>query len=1498
MNDFKLLKKNLGIFLTLTLAVSGVFTSQNMTIHMKNTHAAAITSSKFSQVRKRNVSSLPWSKSSSDGGKSGAIPYFSEEEQEKHGEIFFDKKSVGKTVDESEEPEAVESATTPPAFPSDSAELNLNEEHVIGAAALLLSSCNVMLEITGDNCKAIVTAPGVTGDYHTNLNISNKKIVIRCSNIGNFGNAYSVPVNISIANSSNTPIFLELVPYSYDRPNSMYYQSINTQNSANVCIRSTGDTNISEKVTANDNSRLILFGPQILAPRVITSASTSRAGFYNTITETSLCGKGTFEILGDSQITSSSVTRMETDATPTLELGDSARLTTNCIQDYNIKTSGTSILTANNSSGSAIRSSSIQANDQSKIKAECSGDNTAIEPIGDSDINLVSSSGATIEAKSTNEAAIGRSKGSSNNTVINIKGASNVMAESTGTSSTIGGGTSTGITTVNIGENANVKSTNSGSGTAIGSSAYSSSEGNINISGNSIVLAKSSSGTAIGSGNSNTGVCDVNITGGTLVASGGESDIGKGKSATGNTAVKITGGNICCSKGGPTNAKNASSAAVYPVFLANSLAGINMKDKVLQIPEVYTANTIRTNDINFFGSDFPDEISLCIFLPDNMHVNVQIDGASYIALVNPIFKKYSEDGANWIAKINFGAQFIEPDYWYNNSSPTIFGAGSLPGSEIRIFMGETPLAMTTVSAEGSWVLTLPSLPDGSHSVKVQEYAGGIVLAELSGNINIDTMRPTVEVTVNSYPIDGDGKLAIRGQAEFEIKASDSLSGVKKIEYHRVSSEKNLDQGELARLDWTTANMVDGTRATFKADPANDWDKDPFTEVNKLLIKVTDNAGNITYMNSKSIFLYTDVEQNTENIYYTLHSDVITNGQINLNGNTINKITCAKSDQEGDARELTLDDYRIDGNLLVFKPSFNNSLSVGKYALNVLLNAGGRRPENTEDLISIEITLNILTPEPTFMGARESDWHNSNTPTIRGIGDTPGFTVEILTEESTEEPSGQSLKESSGTTNRLVGQTVVDEKGTWEITSNLDFGDGKHPIIIIRRNPSEETVLQYRGNINVDTTSPVARIKIGGSRWAGLYNTSNLIEFFRNLTDVTLEAEDAVSGVKKMEYYIGEDMTKEELSKRENPEKVEARGENQGKESNSESQGEEQTGAAVKNDCHLMPLIDGEKGQTLEESSQSKPEIELKTGDIQGAKNPIVWTNLNISGQPGSNHETTITLDPKNEQNIEELGKSFNVYLKVTDNTDNVVIIKSDGTILYEDTKLSAKKVYYTKGTKSDIKVKLALNGNTFLKIVNEATDKTLKAEKDCSAEQNSLTLFGSYLETLSPGTYTLSVYLNTLGINEPSGKIIKTALTLVVKEADKSSDKDKKDETDSGYTGVFDKIPKDDKIYKDAFETLSKKFSGKLIDLIIYKATGYDEFGDKLPNGTKVNLKTLIALPSDFMNDVNKFKNFLLTSHLKTIDLEDKIKEENKKYYLELNSFISGMHYSIVVLEK
>ncbi|MDR0404988.1 MAG: hypothetical protein LBH37_04325 [Oscillospiraceae bacterium] len=88
------------------------------------------------------------------------------------------------------------------------------------------------------------------------------------------------------------------------------------------------------------------------------------------------------------------------------------------------------------------------------------------------------------------------------------------------------------------------------------------------------------------------------------------------------------------------------------------------------------------------------------------------------------------------------------------------------------------------------------------------------------------------------------------------------------------------------------------------------------------------------------------------------------------------------------------------------------------------------------------------------------------------------------------------------------------------------------------------------------------------------------------------------------------------------------------------------------------------------------------------------------------------------------------------------------------------------------------------------------------------------IQKLSPWNLHAFRLFNTPVISKPSGKIIKTTFTLAAEKANKNSDKDRKDKTDSEYTRLFDKISKDDKIYKDAFETLSKKFNGKIIDLI------------------------------------------------------------------------------------
>ncbi|MDR0404200.1 MAG: hypothetical protein LBH37_00080 [Oscillospiraceae bacterium] len=83
---------------------------------------------------------------------------------------------------------------------------------------------------------------------------------------------------------------------------------------------------------------------------------------------------------------------------------------------------------------------------------------------------------------------------------------------------------------------------------------------------------------------------------------------------------------------------------------------------------------------------------------------------------------------------------------------------------------------------------------------------------------------------------------------------------------------------------------------------------------------------------------------------------------------------------------------------------------------------------------------------------------------------------------------------------------------------------------------------------------------------------------------------------------------------------------------------------------------------------------------------------------------------------------------------------------------------------SNIEVKVALNDNTFSKLINKTQDKTLTLGQDYQVNKNTLTLFGNYLETLPPSVYSLGIYLHDAGVEEPFVKIIKTTLTLNTRE--------------------------------------------------------------------------------------------------------------------------------------
>ena len=100
-----------------------------------------------------------------------------------------------------------------------------------------------------------------------------------------------------------------------------------------------------------------------------------------------------------------------------------------------------------------------------------------------------------------------------------------------------------------------------------------------------------------------------------------------------------------------------------------------------------------------------------------------------------------------------------------------------------------------------------------------------------------------------------------------------------------------------------------------------------------------------------------------------------------------------------------------------------------------------------------------------------------------------------------------------------------------------------------------------------------------------------------------------------------------------------------------------------------------------------------------------------------------------------------IYARITDNAGNSVIINSDGIVVYTDATKTATETF-TKLSEKDITTGITVNGNTIDSIKN---GDEVVAESAYEIKDDKLVLKASYLQTLTAGTYTLTVSYHPYG---------------------------------------------------------------------------------------------------------------------------------------------------------
>ena len=113
--------------------------------------------------------------------------------------------------------------------------------------------------------------------------------------------------------------------------------------------------------------------------------------------------------------------------------------------------------------------------------------------------------------------------------------------------------------------------------------------------------------------------------------------------------------------------------------------------------------------------------------------------------------------------------------------------------------------------------------------------------------------------------------------------------------------------------------------------------------------------------------------------------------------------------------------------------------------------------------------------------------------------------------------------------------------------------------------------------------------------------------------------------------------------------------------------------------------------------------------------------------------------------IEPSQKTF-VYVRVTDMSDNITVVNTDGMVVYTDAEAVTGAQTFTKTTDSDVVYKLNLNGNFVAKVYN-GTEEIGVGSDYALLTNGMLMLKNSYLRTLAVGEYTIRLTIKPMGEN-------------------------------------------------------------------------------------------------------------------------------------------------------
>lgn len=339
---------------------------------------------------------------------------------------------------------------------------------------------------------------------------------------------------------------------------------------------------------------------------------------------------------------------------------------------------------------------------------------------------------------------------------------------------------------------------------------------------------------------------------------------------------------------------------------------------------------------------------------------------------------------------------IEDINWHSTETPTIWGLGTSSGYRIEVLEGANLLGECIVNKDNTWMITVIPLSDGIHPITLNQYDEDYKVNWTTGFLCIDTTSPVGEITVgenfwNNLLNTITLGIFFRDTTEVKISGKDSGSGIRKIEY--FESNRPYERDELTNNDWSHKTTIAQNESeslfgnediktnldvVFNVDLPS-WKK--FNEQFFVYARIFDNSGNVHYLGSDRLILYTDSVLTSDRFSYALGSMQKVDAKIRLNGNIIRGVTNSTNSED-----LTWGlDYYAMNSTLRFDPVYLEKLKAGLYFIDIYCDPAGI---DVDKKIKISLVLTILpNPEEDKQGTSAAQEAEGNVPKNTASGTT-------------------------------------------------------------------------------------------------------------------------------------------------------------------------------------------------------------------------------------------------------------------------------------------------------------------------------------------------------------------------------------------------------------------------------------------------------------------------------------------------------------------------------